>query len=459
VTYVPFARQSVGLDHRGYSQERALNWYARAFPTGASGELMLAPCPGFSKRKDIGAGDVRAMLALGVFLYIAAGGKLWRLNYNTGALTELGNIADDVATTMATTGTDVAVCAGGGLRAWSTDTASFHNPTATLPFSDIGSVAAGDGYFVATEITGKRFAYSGLNDARTWDALDFYSAEADPDQIKRVVNAFQEFWIFGESTCEVWSVVGGSDVLSRNPGGVFDTGIAWKASAVQLDDALYWVGDDKVVYRARGYQPQRVSQEGVEALLQDYDEDDALKFFRYVWKGHSFYVIRFPDRPAWVYDTTTGLWHERNTGADRADPWLACCATEWQGVQVLGTPSGKVVDIGGLTDDGATIAREAVSVPFVVGDEYVTMRGLTAHLKTGETDLGRDAQVSLEVRRKTYDDWRTWSVERWRSLGDGGEDKVARWHALGRARGWQFRLRVTDPVETALYGVTYDPAR
>jgi hypothetical protein len=73
------------------------------------------------------------------------------------------------------------------------------------------------------------------------------------------------------------------------------------------------------------------------------------------------------------------------------------------------------------------------------------------NFRTGATDIGRDAMVSLQCSK----DGRVWGLERWRPLGRSGQyDRLVRWHGFGQARQFQFRWRITDPIEGALYGAT-----
>jgi len=66
------------------------------------------------------------------------------------------------------------------------------------------------------------------------------------------------------------------------------------------------------VYRAQGYQGQRISTHAVEFAIQQYDNLEDATAYTYQQDGHTFYVLNFTNADAtWVYDAATGSWHER----------------------------------------------------------------------------------------------------------------------------------------------------
>ncbi len=69
-------------------------------------------------------------------------------------------------------------------------------------------------------------------------------------------------------------------------------------------------------------------------------------------------------------------------------------------------------------------------------------------------DMGEDPQAMLRYSKNRG---RTWSNERWASVGKGGEyENRIRYKRLGSARDMTFEWVMTDPVERVIYGATLD---
>ena len=182
-----------------------------------------------------------------------------------------------------------------------------------------GAVGVGfiDGYFVFNEPNSQRFwvteSYNGL----AIDSLAFASAEGSPDNLVTLIVDHREIWLFGINTVEVWYDAGTPDFpMARIQGAFNEIGCLAAYSVAKLDNGLFWLGRDArgngVVYRSKGYSGERVSTHAVEWQIQQYDTLADAVAYTYQQDGHSFYVLNFPTaNTTWVYDVTTGLWHER----------------------------------------------------------------------------------------------------------------------------------------------------
>jgi hypothetical protein len=134
--------------------------------------------------------------------------------------------------------------------------------------------------------------------------------------------------------------------------------------------------------------------------------------------------------------------------------WLARSATHWRDIMAFGTDTGIVAEAAGCLDDGETLEREAVSMPIRDGSRRLTLAQVGAQMRAGEIDIGRDAQIVLQVSR---DNGRLWGDMRLRSMGRRGEEVTTEWRGLGSSeKGFRLRLRVTDPVAPAVLGVEYE---
>jgi hypothetical protein len=187
-----------------------------------------------------------------------------------------------------------------------------------------------DGYFVGLRAQSRQFRISNLEDGTTWTGLDVAETSTAADDLRAMISSHRELWLFGEQSAHVWYNAGGTSSYYQGESfpfapisGVYiEHGILAPWSVVNLDNTLFWLGSNKlgngVVWRANGYTPQRVSNHGVEYFLGQYKRLDRAIAYAYQEEGHSFYVLYVPEdgiteTTTWVYDVSTGMWHERAT--------------------------------------------------------------------------------------------------------------------------------------------------
>lgn len=432
-----FAAQSLLHEgQRAMTSERLLNMYAEAVPGGRQ-PVALRSVPGLIDKVQAGGGAVRAMLAGADGLYIVAGGTFSR--WDGASLTELGVIVDGPATMARNTVGEIAVVAGGQYWIW--DGTSIAAIPGTV-YAEFGSVDYVDGYFVTTQLNGQRHSVSNLNNGKTLDALDFAAAEYRPDNLSRVISNGGIVWMMGESTIEPWNNTGGVDYpLTRIRSTITEKGLTRTDAAARMDNQVFWHGSDHSIYRTESFTPIRVSTHAVDASLEAHQETSC---FTYQWQGHDFFVVRFPDRPAWVYDPATQAWHERRTGVSE-DAWNVTATAFYDGNWYAGTRDGYLCAFGGNQDQGAELRREAISRNAALSGERFTVNNLDIRC-----EVGTGGKVVGSFSR---DGGRTWSHERERSLGAVGHyDQRVQWRALGRGREFAARVWCTDDVSFAIYG-------
>jgi hypothetical protein len=200
------------------------------------------------------------------------------------------------------------------------------------------------------------------------------------------------------------------------------------------------------VYALNGYQPERISTHAIEQALETAVDREFIGL-SWVEGGHSFYAVTCADF-TFVYDISTGLWHNRQsyqqpnwnvTHVDlMPDGWLAC----------YGEKAG-LLSSSTFTEWGEVLRSSAVSPP-ITGDNNVLFHGmLELVFETGVGLLGSEAPRVM--MRFSDDGGRTWSSERWRSLGQIGEYKSrVRYTRNGAARDRVYEYAISDPVRRTL---------
>lgn len=104
------------------------------------------------------------------------------------------------------------------------------------------------------------------------DALDYSSAESEPDQIVNIVVVGDQFWLFGQSSTEVWYASGDADQpFLRTQGRAFSQGVI-PGTVARVQDTIVVVAQDRVAYRIAGG-PERISHHGIEEKIRLWQEN------------------------------------------------------------------------------------------------------------------------------------------------------------------------------------------
>jgi len=475
---------------------RCINLFPEVVPEGGKEPSFLQRCPGLELTAIVGTGPIRGVWKFGDFLYVASGGKLYRVDGNY-AITELGLINGSGPVSMADNGVQLFVACNPDAFIYNANTGVFAQVT-DPDFPGAVSVGYLDSYFVFNEPNSQRVWVTSLLDGTAIDPLDFASAEGNPDNIVSLMVDHREVWLFGNNTVEVWYNAGLADFpLARIDGAFMETGCLAPYSVAKLDNAVFWLGSDArgngIVYRNQGYNAQRVSTHAIEWQIQQYGVLNDAIGYSYQQDGHSFYVLVFPTAQAtWVFDVSTGLWHERAywDGVQYRRHRSNCQANfngqvlvgDWESGFIYAFSQDTYNDNGqaqrwlrswrALPTGQNTLKRTAhhtlqLDCESGVGagtvDTFFLLTENSFNLTTeGGQQLvsslisltdGADPQVML---RWSDDGGHTWSNEHWTRMGRAGEyGKRVIWRRLGmttKLRDRVYEISGSDPVKIAIMG-------
>ena len=243
-------------------------------------------------------------------LYAVVGADVYEVD-SDGVAVDLGSITTATGHVgMATNGTQLLIVDG---------TANGHivSGGALVDIVDADFPAATDciffdGYFAVTVLNTGRMNISKLYDGLVWDALDFITAEASPDNLVGIGSTQQNIWLFGDNTIEIYYNSGNADFpFERVPGGIIDIGCASLTSLAEIEGVLYWLSDDRTVVKSEGYGFEVISTTGINYQISTYTTVDDSVGYTYTLEGFVFYVIDFPSEDkTWVCNVKTEMWHE-----------------------------------------------------------------------------------------------------------------------------------------------------
>ena len=410
---IEFVGQSArDSDNVAAAPSRLINCYRE--PT-AEGKYVLKPVLGLASYADLGGIFVRAMATVDGKMFVACGGRLIEVLSDATTI-DRGNIGDGV-TTMAGNNGVVTICVGG--LYWNWDGSSRTQPSAGA-FSSFGAVEYFGNYTILTELDGRRFQWSDIADPTDLPGLNFSTADGRDDNLLRPLFINGRLYLWKETSHEIWYLTGaaGASAFERMAGGVQDIGLKAVGLICRIPGGAFMVGDDGRAHLVSGgIKP--VSTTAVETAL---DQGTPVTCFAYEDEGHTFCVVTFSDRPAWVYDLATGEWHERAEAGQM--PWSVSATVKWDGTWYAGRNDGDLFTFGGSADGALPVTKEAVSRTMHV-EENIRLKYVEVFPRKGIEDGG----ITLSLSR---DCGLTWGPEKERNVGPLGSTRhKVRWRNQG----------------------------
>lgn len=442
--------------------ERLVNCFAEVAPPEGKAPTALLRSPG-TVSYNAGAAIGRGAFNWNETLYVVEGTHLYSISsggLSGGSIDKInwGTIDGSNRVSFGVTPTQLVICAS--------PNAYVFDGTTVTQITDADYTSRGgaqvvsiDGYVVFREPNTGRFFASDLNNASSYNALSFATAEGYPDNIIGMIVDHRQIVLGGSQSIELWSNVGTSPFpFARDANGFIEIGCAAGDSFAKADNSIFWLANDLTVRRLAGYTPQRVSQHGVELAIGSYDTVSDAFGFGYTQNGHIFYVLTFPtEGHTWVLDVTTGEWHERESFG--ADYWKPICAVPvYNKIFVQHSSTGNIgyLDTDTYTEMSDGGGAGTLRSEWTYGSVYDSGRrtfhsNLSVLVETGvglTSGQGSDPEIMLDV---SDDGGRTWRAMTNKKMGEIGQyRKRVQWPRLGSSRDRVYRNAVSDPVKVTV---------
>lgn len=409
---------------------RLINCYAEDIGPEGKIQLPIYACDGFNSfatLPGVAAGVTRGMLNLDdTTLYVVTGTRLQRVD-TAGAVTHMQELATSgyayFARNRKTPNAQVALVTSDGLfRVIENNSVSTPSVPADIPSELFNSCCAIDGYIVITLSNGE-FQITAIDEATSLDALEFATAQSNPDGLTRAVVRGGELVLAGPRSIEFWNNTGAADfpfervqavriglyapasmvpVVATIEGSV-DT-VAFAASNV---DGAY-IG----VMLLGGYEGRKISPPALDRLIEAVANPATIRGFQYTTRGATFYCITDGATFSWEYNCRTGFWHERTSSGLAF--WRVVAAEQFNGAPIFGDYTS------------ALLYRASTSIT-----------------------PGSASNVTL---RHSDNAGTTWTTARSKTIGGTGSEKTrAKFLRLGQSKedGRVFEIAVTNAVVEA----------
>lgn len=337
------------------------------------------------------------------------------------------------------------------------NTISFFGGAASFP-SGAKTCTFVSSFFVAEQPGSQKFWVSNANDVTNWNALAFASASAYSDNILAVDNLGGNLIVFCEQHIEPWQNQG----LSPQPfvpilSAVSEYGLAAIFSRAHVDESIIFLAQtregQKQFMQMKGFSLRNITDPDIGDIVNGFTTTSDAVAMSWEKDEHKFYQITFPTaNRSFIYDCSTGIWGEMQTGSSVTPTrHLANFSAYYAGNTYFSDSVSSTIytmDPNRYDDNGSVIVRELITRHVLSQFNRIRVACLFLDMETGvglQSGQGSNPQIMLQYSK---DDGRTWSAERWVSLGAIGQ-YITRviWRRFGSTRTATFRIRMTDPVK------------
>lgn len=324
-----------------------------------------------------------------------SGGNTLRLDWN-GASFDVTNLTGTLLRvgtrpSFATDGTYCFIANGGKINYTDGTTVTAEIASVNAPVN-VSQIAMVDSYLLANDIDTAKVHFSNIGNSLTWDALDFFSAEGNPDFITAIAEFNREVYLLGSATTEVWENDGDTP-FARIPGGMIEAGIIAPQSVVQDENTLYWLDSNKHFVAFNGREVKRQSS-AFDRIVQGLSRVSDCTADRIEIDGKPFFLFHFPAaQRCLVLNYELQTWSEwGNWSANKGDynRWLGnchCFCPDW-GFHLVGSRRNPIIwnlDPNYYADDG--------------GEDGNTQYAIRLAMRTGHIDFGTSKEKRLEELR------------------------------------------------------------
>lgn len=456
------------------SAQECTNWYVVVESAPALAQETLRGTPGIEQVETSGTilQANRGCHTMAGVPYFVNGTKLYQLDQTQVIpteiydLVELGTVAGTARCSMADNGTQLMVLVPGGNGYIYNHVTDTFSQITDVDFTANGNpqfVVFVDGYFVVTTDT-KKFIVSALNDGLSWNALDFGTAESDPDVIVAPIVFKNQLFISGGQTFEAFQNIGGAEFPFQRTGLFLEKGVFSPYSLVNTQDTFMWVGggqnESPAIWAFAGNSTQKISTVAIDFILKSLTNDQLAAIYSWTYSQNGAYFVAFAlPTSTLVYDHASKRWHERKSYIEGEQVGYRVSGITQAYNQIF---CGDTIDgrIGKLNPDlfteySANIIRTVATQPFQANMVSISVPMLELTVESG---VGNAAVTDPVIAMDRSKDGKTWSDQRLKPLGKQGEyDRRAIWYRNGRAGRFEvFRFTLSDAVKPVIIQLVGD---
>lgn len=450
-------------DYKGRSSAanamEMVNMMVESDQEGGAAPYILTGTPGCKVHADVGEeARGRGGYRYNGEIYCVVGASVYRVNVASRAVFSVGTIGTDAGPVrwMENPGQICLIDGEEGYVITKSDRGFAKITDADFPVPL--SCTFKDGYGIVVEEGTGRLWKSDINDFTSWDSLSFTTAEYDPDNLVGCIASPDSLLAFGVDSIQSYYNSGDTTFpFDSRPGASVQMGCGATHSIATGNNLVFWLDNHGVVRMLSGYAQQAISTDQLEYRISQLGDYSDAEGYTYNQEGHFFYVLRFPsDNLTLVYDVNSSAWHQRTSGngAWRA-AWVAQAGSE---VFAGDLNNGKIykLDPGTYTDNADAVRWFFTAQNVNSNRHMISHEMLELHVEAGTVTDTSDPQIWLQY---SDDDGRTWSREKWKSMGKAGQfKKRIKFFNLGQSRSRIYRFGGSAAVKRNIISLRLDGA-
>ncbi len=283
--------------------------------------------------------------------------------------------------------------------------------------------------------------------------LDAIGAESSPDKLVRDYAFNQTIYRFGTRTTEPWYNSGvGSPPIDRIEGQEFSVGLGAINSLTSTDRALYWLGDDKAVYRVAGGINERISDDGISNSIENMTTFDDAIGNAFTLQGQDFYMITFPsENQTYVINETLGKQGWFNLSSTNQNLAYSGTSIIYVYNKTYVASNGKLLtlELDEYTQNSDVMIRERITGAITgemlgIKGQRIKMSRLELFVEAGVglmSGQGENPRLLIEI---SIDGGRSYAHSAWVELGSlGDHTQRCEMFQMVSGEGFVFRISMT----------------
>lgn len=268
----------------------------------------------------------------------------------------------------------------------------------------------------------------------------------------------REIFMFGLETSEGYINVGNpvGTPFSSAPQSFMEMGVHPDAaySIAGQDSAIMWVANDKTIRRKNGQTPERISNSGIENILEHANLVGSYALCPNI-AGHPVWIYIMPAAARTIaYDCLTSEWFELDSYG--LGYWRILSFYNSYGRQFVGDSLGSGIgylDTSVFTEFGTNLVATFTTQPLYSEHNRIVHRRLELVMSTGQTGFS-GGNLSLKVSDDSANTFRTLPN---RTLGKVGDYYIRlTWFNIGQSRSRVYKFSTSDPTPTFTVNITTD---
>lgn len=341
---------------RSINTEFTVNLVVEKDPgTTKTGEPVLLGRPALVPWTCCGPGPVRSMFWQDDRMFAVSGGFYYEINHNR-SVTPIGAVSvDNNPSTISTNGTggfQNFITSGGQGYIHTLNTNAFAQITDAEFLTPAASGMYFEGYFLNLQRGTNTFQLSTLFDGLEWNGLDTGQCSLTSDQKNAMALNSRTLFFAGQKNIEPWQNTGNASFpIQPEAGVVIEHGIAAPYTFTNLDNTLYWLGQDQqgrgLAWRFNGYTPELIGSFPQAVTFQEQPTLEDARAYTFQTNGHAFWVLDLPHHDTTpVYDASMNVWTDWAEWDVKAMRWVPfngrCAASGWNQTFIGSRNSGVI---------------------------------------------------------------------------------------------------------------------